>query len=83
MEELFIPGEFYKDRNLKGLERDILALYKYYTENSISKCCSMNSVQIAEFFNVSSRYIRSIKKHLKELGYIRTDDEMNVIYQHK
>lgn len=80
MEGIFIPKEFYKDTELKGLERDVLALYKYYTENGTSKCCSLNSVQIAEYFNVSSRYIKSVRKHLKELGYIRTDGGIKVIY---
>lgn len=80
MEGIFIPSEFYKDKNLKGLERDVLALYKYYTENGTSKCCSLNSVQIAEYFNVSSRYIKSVRKYLKELGYIRTDGGIKVIY---
>lgn len=80
MEGIFIPKEFYKDTELKGLERDVLALYKYYTENGNNKCCSLNSVQIAEYFNVSSRYIKSIRKHLKELGYIRTDGGIKVIY---
>lgn len=77
---VFIPSEFYKDKNLKGLERDVLALYKYYTENGTSKCCCLNSVQIAEYFNVSSRYIKSVRKYLKELGYIRTDGGIKVIY---
>ena len=80
MEGVFIPSEFYKDKNLKGLERDVLALYKYYTENGTSKCCCLNSVQIAEYFNVSSRYIKSVRKYLKELGYIRTDGGIKVIY---
>ena len=80
MEGIFIPMEFYKDTELKGLERDVLALYKYYTENGNNKCCSLNSVQIAEMFNVSSRYIKSVRQHLKELGYIRTDGGIKVIY---
>ena len=75
-----IPGEFYKDKNLKGLERDVLALYKYYTENGSNKCCSLNSVQLAEYFNVSSRYIKNVRKHLKELGYISTDGGIKVTY---
>ena len=80
MEGIFIPMEFYKNTELKGLERDVLALYKYYTENGNNKCCSLNSVQIAEMFNVSSRYIKSVRQHLKELGYIRTDGGIKVIY---
>ena len=80
MEGIFIPMEFYKNTELKGLERDVLALYKYYTENGNNKCCSLNSVQIAEMFNVSSRYIKSVRQHLKELGYIKTDGGIKVIY---
>lgn len=77
---ILIPGEFYKDKNLNGLERDVLALYKYYTENGKNKCCSLNSVQIAEVFNVSSRYIKRVRKHLSDLGYIRTDGGIKVTY---
>ena len=77
---ILIPGEFYKDQNLKGMERDVLALYKYYTENGKYKCCSLNNTQIAEFFNVSTRYLRTVKKHLKELGYISTDGGIKVTY---
>ena len=75
-----IPGEFYKIKELKGLERDVLALYKYYTEKGNNKCCCLNAVQIAEYFNVSSRYIKNVKKHLKELGFIRTDGGIKVTY---
>lgn len=80
MEGVFIPSEFYKDKNLNGLERDVLALYKYYTEKGSNKCCSLNSVQIAEVFNVSSRYIKRVRKHLNDLGYIRTDGGIKVTY---
>lgn len=77
---IFIPDEFYKDRELKGLERDILALYMYYTENGTYKCCCLNNSQIAEYFNVSERYLRMVKRHLKELGYINTDGGIKVYY---
>jgi hypothetical protein len=80
MEGIFIPSEFYKDKNLKGMERDVLALYKYYTENGKNKCCSLNNTQIADILNVSTRYLRMVKLHLKELGYIRTDGGIKVIY---
>ena len=80
MEGIFIPKEFYKNIELKGLERDILALYKYYTENGTSKCCCLNNSQIAEIFCVSERYLRMVKRHLKELGYIRTDGGIKVYY---
>lgn len=76
---VFIPSEFYKDKNLKGLERDVLALYKYYTENGKYKCCSMTCQQIADEFDISVWYINKIKKHLKELGYIRSSG-VKVVY---
>ena len=76
----FIPGEFYKIKELNGVERDVLALYKYYTENGEYKCCCLNNTQIAEYFDVSPRHIREIKKHLKELGFISTDGGICVKY---
>lgn len=80
MEGIFIPSEFYKDKNLKGMERDVLALYKYYTENGKNKCCSLNNTQIADILNVSTRYLRMVKKHLSDLGYIRADGGIKVTY---
>lgn len=80
MEGIFIPKEFYKDKNLNGLERDVLALYKYYTEKGKNKCCSLNISQIADILNVSTRYLRMVKKHLIDLGYIRTDGGIKVTY---
>lgn len=80
MEGIFIPKEFYKIKELNGIERDVLAIYKYYTENGNNKCCSLNNTQIAEFLNVSTRYLRMVKTHLKKLGYIRTDGGIKVTY---
>ena len=80
MEGIFIPYEFYKIKELNGMERDVLAIYKYYTENGNNKCCSLNNTQIAELLNVSTRYLRMVKTHLKNLGYIRTDGGIKVIY---
>lgn len=80
MEGVFIPSEFYKDKNLNGLERDVLALYKYYTENGKYKCCSLTCQQVADEFDISVWYINKIKKHLKDLGYIRSDGGVKVIY---
>ena len=80
MEGIFIPIDFYKDKNLKGMERDVLALYKYYTENGKYKCCSLTCQQIADEFDISVWYINKIKKHLKDLGYIRSDGGVKVTY---
>ena len=80
MEGVFIPKEFYKIKELKGIERDVLALYKYYTVKGKNKCCSLTNEQIADDLNISKRHLRDIKKHLKELGYIRTDGGIKVTY---
>ena len=80
MEGIFIPKEFYKIKELKGIERDVLALYKYYTVKGKNKCCSLTNEQIADDLNISTRYLKEIKKHLKELGYIRTDGGIKVTY---
>ena len=80
MEGIFIPMEFYKIKEIKGLERDVLAIYKYYTENGNYKCCSLSNIQIADELNISKWYIKKIKKHLKDLGYIKTDGGVKVFY---
>lgn len=80
MEGVFIPKEFYKIKEIKGKERDVLAIYKYYTENGKNKCCNLNNTQIADILNVSTRYLRMVKKHLNDLGYIRTDGGIKVTY---
>ena len=80
MEGIFIPMEFYKVKELRGLERDILALYKYYTDNGKYKCCVLTNRQIAEEFCIGIRHLQEIKQHLKELGYIRTDGGVKVFY---
>lgn len=72
MEGIFIPKEILKVDGLSSTEKMVLSLYKYYTENGKYKCCSLTKPQIAEELCISVIYLKKIKKHLVELGYIRT-----------
>lgn len=72
MEGVFIPKDILKIDGLTTTEKMVLSVYKYYTENGKYKCCSMTCEQVADELNISVWYINKIKKHLKELGYIRT-----------
>ena len=80
MDGIFIPKEFFKIKELNPTECVVLAIYKYYTEKGNNKYCSLKTHQIADLLNVSSRYLKMIKKHLKELGLIRTDGGIKVTY---
>ena len=80
MEGLFIPKDILKIEKLSSTEKMVLALYKYYTEKGKYKCCSMTNDQIADDICISTRQLMYIKKHLKELGYIRTDGGVKVTY---
>ena len=72
MEGIFIPREILEIEDLSSTEKMVLSLYKYYTENGKYKCCSLTKPQIAEELCISPRYMKKIKRHLTELGYIRT-----------
>lgn len=80
MEGVFIPKEILKLKELSSTEKMVLAIYKYYTEEGKNKCCSLSKPQIADELGISVDYMKDIKKHLKELGYIRTDGGIRVIY---
>lgn len=69
---VYIPDEILKIDNLNMNERVVLSKYKYFTEDGKYKCCSLTCEQIADELNMSVWYLKKIKKHLKELGYIRT-----------
>ena len=80
MEGIFIPNEILKLKDLNITEKVVLSIYKYYTEQGKYKCCSLSKPQIADELGISVDYVKDIKKHLKELGYIRTDGGIRVIY---
>ena len=78
--DVFIPNEILKLKDLNITEKVVLAIYKYYTEQGKYKCCSLSKPQIANELGISVDYMKDIKKHLNELGYIRTDGGIRVIY---
>lgn len=78
--DVFIPNEILKIRNLNITEKVVLSIYKYYTEKGKYKCCSLSKHQIADELGISVDYMKDIKKHLNELGYIRSDGGIRVIY---
>ena len=80
MEGIFIPNEILKLKDINITEKVVLSIYKYYTEQGKYKCCSLSKPQIADELGISVDYVKDIKKHLKELGYIKTDDGIRVIY---
>ena len=78
--DVFIPNEILKLKDLNITEKVVLSIYKYYTEQGKYKCCSLSKPQIADELGISVDYVKDIKKHLKELGYIKTDGGIRVIY---
>ena len=78
--DVFIPNEILKVKDLNITEKVVLAIYKYYTEQGKYKYCSLSKPQIADELGISVDYVKDIKKHLKELGYIKTDGGIRVIY---
>ena len=78
--DVFIPNEILKLKDINITEKVVLSIYKYYTEQGKYKCCSLSKPHIADELGISVDYVKDIKKHLKELGYIRTDGGIRVIY---
>lgn len=67
--------------DLKSMtEKAILAIYQYYTEQGKYKCCTLTKPQIADELNISVNTVKEFKKHLKDLGYIRTEGKNKVFY---
>ena len=80
MEELFIPIEFYRIKELNNTERTVLAIYRHYTFKSDLHYCTLKNEDVCNLIGLKDvRYLRRIKKHLKDLGLIKTDG-MNVTY---
>lgn len=81
MDGIFIPMEFQILEGLTNTESMVLAIYKYYTEKGNLHYCSLKNEDICKMVRLKneSNLIR-IKKHLKKLGYIRTDGGIRVYY---
>ena len=79
MKGIFIPDEFF-ELNLTHTEIVVLSFYKYYTEKGKMKCCKQPNESIYTKLHISEKTFKKVKKHLKELGYIRTDGGIRVYY---
>lgn len=81
MEGIFIPMEFLEREELTITECMVLSIYRYYTIKGKQHCCSLRNDDICKIVRLKDkRNFRRIKRHLKELGYIRTDGGVRVIY---
>lgn len=81
MEGIFIPMELLEINELTNTECMVLAIYRYYTVNGSLHCCTLKNEDICKMVRLKDESnLRRIKKHLKELGYIRTDGGIRVIY---
>lgn len=79
MNGVFIPFEFGKLK-LNQTEEKLLGIYKYYTEEGDFHHCALKNSTLAEMLYVKERTIQYAKKHLKELGYIKTNGGIRVWY---
>ena len=81
MTGIFIPMEFLENENLNQTECLVLAIYRYYTLEGKQHCCSLRNEDICKMVKFKDeRPLQRIKKHLKELGYIRTNGGIRVFY---
>lgn len=79
MEDLFIPLDFIRSKELSTTECFVLAIYRHYTFKCDEHCCTLPNKEVCKIPRIGERQLKRIKKHLKELGYIRTDG-MKVVY---
>ena len=79
MKGIFIPDKFF-ELNLTHTEIMVLSFYKYFTEKGKMKCCKQPNESIYTKLHISEKTFKKVKKHLKELGYIRTDGGIRVYY---
>lgn len=74
MEELFIPSMFLKNKELNITECFVLALYRHYTLKTDQHCCTLSNKEVCASIGLTDvRNLRRMKRHLKELGYIKID----------
>ena len=81
MEGIFIPMEILKVEEINNTEKMVLSIYRYYTVNGNIHCCTLKNEDICKIVQLKDESnLRRIKKHLKELGFIRTDGGIKVTY---
>ena len=78
---LFIPDEILELEELGNTECMVLAVYWYYTVEGSLHCCTLTNKDVCKKARIKEeRGLRKIKKHLKDLGLIRTDGGTKVYY---
>ena len=81
MEGIFIPMEILEVEEINNTEKMVLSIYRYYTVNGDLHCCTLKNEDICKIVQLKDESnLRRIKKHLKELGFIRTDGGIKVTY---
>ena len=70
---LFIPDEILELDDLGWTECVVLAVYWYYTVEGELHCCMLQNKDVCKKARIKDESgLRRIKKHLKDLGLIRT-----------
>ena len=83
MKGIFVPQEFLEDVELSLPECMVLAIYRYYTLEGSQHCCTLTNEDVCRSVRLNLRTLQRIKKHLKELGYIKTNGGIRVIFIEK
>lgn len=80
MKGIFVPDEFLEDERLNLTECMVLSIYRYYTVEGDQHCCMLKNKDVCKMVRISERNLQFIKKHLKDIGYIRTDGGIKVTF---
>lgn len=81
MDGIFIPMDILEVEELNNTEKMVLSIYRYYTLNGDLHYCTLKNEVICKMVSLKDESnLRRIKKHLKELGFIRTDGGIKVTY---
>ncbi len=81
MKGIFIPDEILEIEELNNTECMVLSIYRYYTIEGNLHFCTLCNEDICKKVRLKDKSnLRRIKKHLKDLGYIKTDGGLKVTY---
>ena len=77
----WIPEVIWGLEELSDKECFVLSIYRYYTIEGDMHCCMLSNSDICKMARLKDKsHFGKIKKHLKDLGYIRTDGGIKVTY---
>ena len=79
--DILIPREIWSIEELSVKECIVLSIYRYYTVNGNFHYCALSNDEMCKMSRLKDKsHFGKIKKHLKDLGYIRTDGGVKVTY---